>query len=186
MTMSRHLYDIQKALANSGIYILGLDLRKSLALLLEWISERYNYHPCIVTGAARTSETQDVGLPYPAHFGCQSASNVFYLNAFQDTTFSFNNQKRYYYQVLLLFPTHFFEASFKVNSFLMLKKFLPLLFMHFFSLRSISCRNEKLKPAVHQFANINICQMIISIFLVLAHAAYTMNNKVKCCIHLEA
>lgn len=68
--MSIHLYGMQKAQANSGIYILGLDLRKSVALLLEWIWERCNYHPCTVTGAARTSETQDISLPYPAHFGC--------------------------------------------------------------------------------------------------------------------
>lgn len=63
----------------------------------------------------------------------------------------------------------------------MLKKkfYLFSLCIRFSLLRSINVGNEKLKPIImHRFANINTHQMITSIFLALAHVAYTMNNKV--------
>jgi hypothetical protein len=54
---------------------------------------------------------------------------------------------------------------------------------YFFFLRSVNTGNEKLKPIIrHQFANINTPQRIISIFLAIAHAAYTTSSKIWCCI----
>lgn len=90
------------------------------------------------------------------------------------TWFYFSSPRHIYLKHLLLFLS--FNNFYLCSSCIL-----------FSLLRSISVGNEKPKPVImHQFANINTRQTVISIFLALAHAAYTMNNKGWCCIHLEA
>lgn len=88
--MFRHLYGIQRALKITGIEILALDLKKSVALSLEWVRKGYNYNPCIVTEQLEP-QTLKILVYHICLLRLLVCIYFFHLNALYVSTFCFEN-----------------------------------------------------------------------------------------------